>query len=42
MPNWEEKGEDYEIYFRHTPYPFDWWVMLMMNLLNMINVMYVD
>jgi hypothetical protein len=42
MPQWEEKGEDYEIYFRHTPYPFDWWVLLMMNILNLINVMYID
>ena len=39
MPNWKEGSS---IYFRHTPYIFDWVVLLMMNLLNLINILYVD
>lgn len=30
------------IYFRHTPYPFFWFLLILMSLLNLINVLYVD
>ena len=31
-----------EIYFRHTPYPYDWLVLLMMCLINFINTIFYD
>ena len=38
-PTWI-KGDS--IYFRHTPYPNDWVVLLIMCALNFINVIFVD
>ena len=38
-PTWKE-GES--IYFRHTPYPFDWIVLILMSLLNMVNAIFID
>ena len=39
MPNWE-KGDS--IYFRHTPYAYDWVVLLIMCALNFINFIFVN
>ena len=37
-PRWKE-GDP--IYFRHTPYRFDWYVLLSMEVLTIINKLYV-
>lgn len=39
MPSWKI-GDS--IYFRHTPYPYDWMVLLIMCLLNFINVIFIN
>ena len=36
-PRWKE-GDP--IYFRHTPYRFDWYVLLSMEVLTIINKLY--
>ncbi len=37
-PRWQE-GDP--IYFRHTPYRFDWYILLSMEVLTIINKLYV-
>jgi hypothetical protein len=39
QPNWEPGSS---IYFRHTPYGFAIFVLLLMNVLNSINTLYID
>lgn len=38
MRLWEETDS---VYFRHTPYPYDWVFLILMASLNKINRMYV-
>mmetsp|Transcript_34734 Transcript_34734/g.53328 ORF Transcript_34734/g.53328 Transcript_34734/m.53328 type:complete len:348 (-) Transcript_34734:7663-8706(-) len=38
-PHW---SNDDSVYFRHTPYPFDWIVLILMSILNLINVIFIN
>jgi hypothetical protein len=38
-PSWDENTP---IYFRHTPYAYDWILLLIMCALNFINVIFVN
>jgi hypothetical protein len=39
LPNWSKEDS---IYFRHTAYPYDWLVLLIMCALNFINVIFIN
>lgn len=39
VPTWNEQTS---IYFRHTPYPYEWIVLIMMSMLNFINVLFIN
>lgn len=39
MPDWKVGSS---LYFRHTPYPFQWFILISMSILNSINQLYSD
>jgi len=39
MPDWRDGSS---VYFRHTPYPFYWLILILMALLKRINVMFTQ
>jgi hypothetical protein len=39
-PEWTIIDPKYTVYFRHTPYPFDWFVLLVMCGLSFVNILF--
>lgn len=39
-PVWTKNNPEYTVYFRHTPYPFDWIVLLIMCGLGFVNILF--
>lgn len=41
-PTWADNGKITSVYFRHTPYVYDWAILMMMAALNVVNNLYTN